>query len=141
YETALAAWQTAKEAHDRLAALIAEKAEAAEEHRKVRQVLAVLRGKIKQHVLPSLNLVSSQLLRQMTGGQRNLVVIDDDFEITVDGQALDTLSGSGKAVANLSLRIALGQVLTHRVLSLMLADEIDASMDAFRAEKTADVLR
>lgn len=141
YETALAAWQTAKEVHDRLAALIAEKTFAAEEHRKVRQVLAVLRGKIKQHVLPSLNQVSSQLLRQMTGGQRNLVVIDDDFEITVDGQALDTLSGSGKAVANLSLRIALGQVLTHRVMPLMLADEIDASMDAFRAEKTADVLR
>jgi DNA repair exonuclease SbcCD ATPase subunit len=59
----------------------------------------------------------------------------------VDNQELETLSGSGKAVANLSIRIALGQVLTNRVVSLMLADEIDASMDDFRAEKTADVLQ
>ncbi len=50
-----------------------------------------------------------------------------------DGQRLDTLSGSGKAVANLALRLGLGQVLTNNVLSLFVGDEIDASMDDDRA--------
>jgi DNA repair exonuclease SbcCD ATPase subunit len=58
----------------------------------------------------------------------------------VDGQAIDTLSGSGKAVANLALRIGLGQVLTNNVFSLFMGDEIDASMDKNRAEKTSQVL-
>ena len=50
-----------------------------------------------------------------------------------DGQRLDTLSGSGKAVANLALRLGLGQVLTNNVLSVFVGDEIDASMDDDRA--------
>lgn len=110
------------------------------EHRKVREVMNVLRGFIKQHVLPSLNVVASQLLRKMTGGQRNVITVDEDFNVIVDNQDLETLSGSGKACANLSLRIALGQVLTNRVISIMFADEIDASMDTFRAEQTANIL-
>jgi DNA repair exonuclease SbcCD ATPase subunit len=76
----------------------------------------------------------------MTGGQRQLVTCDEDFNITVDGQEINTLSGSGKAVANLALRIGLGQVLTNNVLSLFMGDEIDASMDKHRAEKTTSVL-
>ena len=46
---------------------------------------------------------------------------------------LETLSGSGKACANLALRIGLGQVLTNKVVSLFIGDEIDASMDTERA--------
>jgi exonuclease SbcC len=65
---------------------------------------------------------------------RSAVVVDQEFDVTVDGQRLDTLSGSGKAVANLALRLGLGQVLTNNVLSLFVGDEIDASMDDTRAE-------
>ena len=54
-----------------------------------------------------------------------------------DGQPINTLSGSGKAVANLSLRLGLGQVLTNNQLSIFLGDEIDASMDKDRAQNTA----
>jgi DNA repair exonuclease SbcCD ATPase subunit len=77
-----------------------------------------LRVLVKQHLLPSLNAVASRLIEQMTGGQRRLIVVDDEFDISVDGQPLATLSGSGKAVANLALRIGLGQVLTNNILSL-----------------------
>lgn len=141
YESSRATYDAAAEAYEKGLIRVGELQEEAREHRKVREVMALLRGKIKQHVLPSLNLVASQLLWQMTDGQRARIYVDDDFNVTVDNQALDTLSGSGKAVANLSLRIALGQVLTNRVISIMLADEIDASMDALRAEKTSGVLR
>lgn len=109
-------------------------------HRKVKELMNVLRSMIKQHLMPSLNKVASHLIDGMTGGQRTHVFVDEDFNVLVDGQNLNTLSGSGKACANLAIRIALGQVLTNRVFSVLLADEIDASMDDFRAENTSNIL-
>lgn len=104
------------------------------------QALTNLRGLVKQHLVPSLNKVSSQLINLMTNGGRKEIIITEDFDITVDGQNLDTLSGSGKAVANLAIRIGLGQVLTNNVFSLFVGDEIDASMDAERAKNTSKTL-
>jgi DNA repair protein SbcC/Rad50 len=106
-----------------------------------RERITTLKVTLKSHLLPSLNKVASALLAQMTGGERYRIEVDDDFEILVDGQALNTLSGSGKAVANLAIRIALGQILTNRVFSLFMADEVDAAMDEDRAEYTAQSLR
>ena len=63
-----------------------------------------------------------------------LVEVDEDFEILIDGQPINTLSGSGKAVANLAVRIALGQILTNKVFSVFFADEVDAAMDDDRSE-------
>lgn len=115
--------------------------EQASQYAKARSALQQLKVRIKQHLVPSLNRVASHLLHQMTGGQRNTVHVDEDFNITIDGQALNTLSGSGKAVANLAIRIGLGQVLTNKVFSVFLADEIDAAMDEERAAATAACLR
>lgn len=67
----------------------------AEDWDRARQALTNLRGMVKQHLLPSLNKVASQYLAQMTGGERQIIHADEDFAITVDGQALNTLSGSG----------------------------------------------
>lgn len=106
----------------------------------VRKSLRELKTKIKNHLLPSLNTVASVLLSRMTGGERNEIRVDEDFEILVDGQLLNTLSGSGKAVANLAIRLGLGQVLTNKTFSVFLADEIDASMDADRAGYTSECL-
>lgn len=106
-----------------------------------KQALGLLRLKVKQHLLPSLNRVASFLLAQMTAGRRRSIVVNDDWEVTVDGQDLVTLSGSGKACVNLALRIALGQVLTARMLPIFLADEIDAAMDEERAGATAECLK
>jgi len=106
-----------------------------------RKAVGDLKLRIKTHLLPSLNSVASLLLNRMTGGERSLVQIDTDFEILIDDQRLHTLSGSGKAVANLAVRLALGQILTNRVFSVFMADEIDASMDEERAAYTAEALR
>ncbi|MFN3201313.1 MAG: AAA family ATPase [Bradymonadia bacterium] len=113
----------------------------AEHWRSAKRALVDLRGRIKGFLLPSLNTVASRLLSQMTGGVRGDVKVDEQFNIAVDGQPLATLSGSGKAVANLALRLALGQVLTHRVFPVFLADEVDAAMDRDRAGFTVDALR
>ena len=107
----------------------------------VKKSLSELKPKVKMHLLPSLNRVASTLLAQMTNNARNSIVVNEDFDILVDGQAVNTLSGSGKAIANLAVRIGLGTVLTNKVFSVFLADEIDASMDEERAAYTADCLQ
>ncbi|MEN7527944.1 SMC family ATPase [Cupriavidus sp. DL-D2] len=113
----------------------------AEDLAKARTAVMEAKVEVKSHLTPSLNKVSSLLLNQMTGGVRNTIEIDEDFNINVDGQALHKLSGSGKAVANLAIRIGLGQVLTNRVFSVFMGDEVDAAMDDNRAEYTAECLR
>lgn len=94
--------------------------------------LNVLRTKLKGYLAPSLSTAASALLSQMTRGARRAIWVDENFEITVDGQKLQTLSGSGKVCANLALRIGLAQVLTNNVFSVFIGDEMDAFMDAER---------
>jgi exonuclease SbcC len=140
YEAALARYTLDVERYDEGVQRIETLEAQALQHRKVRDLMNLLRSLIKQHLMPSLNKVASHLLSGMTGGQRNIILVDEDFNVMVDGQRLDTLSGSGKACANLAIRIALGQVLTNKVISVLLADEIDASMDEFRSQETSKIL-
>lgn len=104
------------------------------------KALKELRTEVKKYLVPSLNRMSSYLLNQMTDGQRQVVLIDEEFNITIDGQPIETLSGSGVAVANLAIRLGLGRVLTHQVFSVFMGDEIDASMDDNRATHTINCL-
>lgn len=105
------------------------------------QALATIKAKVKSYLVPSLSKVASIILAQMTDNALSDVVVNEDFDITVDGKVIDGLSGAGKAAANLALRFGLGQVLTNRVFSVFMADEIDASMDEDRAVFIADCLR
>lgn len=116
-------------------------AKRSEDFLKGREAIQALKVSVKTLLLPSLNKVASVLLSRMTGGERYLVEVDEDFEITIDGQPINTLSGSGKAVANLAIRVALGQILTNRVFSVFMADEVDAAMDDERASHTAQALQ
>lgn len=140
YEQQLLAFEKARADYDARATDVAAKKVEVEAWKQVGVVLAEVRTRVKTYLVPSLSKVASHLLSQMTGGQRSSIVVDENFEIMVDGQRLDTLSGSGKACANLALRIGLGQVLTNNVLSLFIGDEIDASMDEDRAASTQDSL-
>jgi DNA repair protein SbcC/Rad50 len=113
----------------------------AEEYDRARTAIKNLRARVKEYLVPSLSKVASDLISEMTNGQRTSILIDEEFEITVDSQPLNTLSGSGKAVANLAVRLGLGQVLTNRVFSLFMGDEVDAAMDQSRAESSAACFR
>jgi exonuclease SbcC len=140
YEAALASFEKANRAYVTNKLIADQHKERMEDLDNARKALRELKVRIKGYLLPSLNKVASSILSQMTGGERNLIQIDDDFEIFVDGQPLATLSGSGKAVANLAIRLGLGQVLTNKVFSVFMADEIDAAMDDTRAGYTAECL-
>lgn len=134
YEAAVKVYAADKEKLDGLLAQ-------SEDWANAKAAIAEAKTVIKSFLIPSLNKVASLLINQMTGGARSSVIVDDDFNITVDGQQVQTLSGSGKAVANLALRIGLGQVLTNGVFSVFMADEFDESMDEERARYTAECLQ
>lgn len=134
YEQALTRYNTA-------IADIQEKSILFNQYEKTKVALKEARSTVKKYLVPSLNRVASALLAQMTGGARSNIEVTEDFEIFVDGQPLNTLSGSGKAVANLAIRIALGQVLIAKKFPIFMADEIDGSMDADRAEFTSECLQ
>lgn len=129
YEQALATYNKSIEG-------VAAEEERLSELSRAREALKVVKAKVQSHLLPSLNKVASMLMSEMTGGEFQSVEVGQDFEVVVDGQPLRTLSGSGKDLANLTLRIGLGRILTHRVLPLMMLDEIDSAMDDTRASFT-----
>jgi recombinational DNA repair ATPase RecF len=107
-----------------------------DEHLKARAAVKEVKDKVQNFLIPSLNKVASYLMYEMTGGLNQRVEIQPDFEVTVDSQPLRTLNGSSKDIANLALRIGLGRILTHKVLPVMMLDEIDSAMDEERANYT-----
>jgi exonuclease SbcC len=141
YEGMLNLYERTKATYDVLVEKIAVARVKADQYKRAKDALTTLKAMVKSHLVPSLSKCASVLLSQMTGGQRALIEVNEDFDVKVDGQDLDELSGSAKAVANLSIRIALGMVLTQRVFPVLMADEVDAAMDIDRAGFTAECLR
>jgi DNA repair exonuclease SbcCD ATPase subunit len=133
YESLCVKYQTAK---DELTLLTHKNAQLELAKKAVKEV----KSRVQSHLIPSLNNVASSLMSEMTGGEYTSVVVGDSFEVEVDGQPLRTLSGSAKDLANLTLRIALGRIITHRVMGFMLLDEIDSAMDDTRASYTWDCI-
>lgn len=100
------------------------------------EALGDARATLKAHLAPLLSRVASKLIHDMTVGELSSVYVDDNMEISVDGQAIETLSGAGETVANLALRMALGQVLVRDTFPVFLGDEIDSDADDQRREAT-----
>jgi len=140
YAEQLAAFEQAKVKYDEKQAELEVKRDQADQYNKARAAIKEVKARVQSHLVPSLNIVASHLMSEMTAGEFQAVEIGSDFEVNVDGQPLRTLSGSGKDLANLTLRIALGRILTHKVLPLMLLDEIDSAMDDDRARHTWDCI-
>lgn len=141
YERDLLKYEADLAQHTRLSADIADRRARAEGFANGAKALRELRVEYKTHLAPSISMVASQLISGMTGGAFDRIEVNAEFDITVNGQPIRTLSGSEAAVANLALRVGLGQVLTSGVFSVFLGDEIDASMDDERAEYTAAAFR
>ena len=137
FEADYRSWQEASRNYEKVVATLAQLRDDLRDWRGAAEALGRLRTRVKTHLAPSLSRAASSLLARMTSGALNTLAVSEDFDVTVDGKAVEGLSGAGKAAANLALRIALGYVLTNRVFSVLLADEVDAGMDAERAEATA----
>lgn len=110
-------------------------------YKQASEKLKEIKAKMKQYILPSLARLASRLLSEMSEGQYSSIEIDDNFNITLNGLEIVGYSGSEQAMANIAIRIALGQVLTHKSFDVFIGDEIDDSMRPERAQATADCLR
>lgn len=140
FEGQWAAYDRSRIEFEKQSAVIEDKRKLAEEFKKGGDALADARATIKAYLAPSLSRVASTLLHDMTNGSLSGVIVDEDMEISVNGQSLDTLSGGGQTVANLALRIALGRVLVADTFPVFLGDEMDADIDAQRREAIAEAL-
>lgn len=113
----------------------------AEEYSKGAKALAEARTELKTVLTPLISAEASSLIFDMSNGKLKAVAVDEDMEITVDGRRIETLSGAGVTVANLALRIGLGQVLVKNTFPVFLGDEMDSEADAVRRESTLAAMR
>lgn len=144
FETNQKAYVNAKQYYDTELAQQQELEAELAEWGKGKQAISDLRTRIKAFLLPSLNKVATYLLQEFSAGKHQWLVINDDFEVLVDGKRVEVMNGAGSTVVNLAIRIGLGQVLTNQVFPVLMADEPDESCDEIRAsaiEKTLGVLR
>jgi DNA repair exonuclease SbcCD ATPase subunit len=143
YEERLTDYEIAKERFDELTAEIAEKQERADAFMAGARGLVEARRTLKAFLAPSLSRVASHLISQMTANsQRPLysIIVDEDMNITADGQDISTFNGAHATMINLALRLALGQVLVSRVFPVFIGDEIDSDADEANAQAIADAL-
>ncbi len=140
YEDLLVKYEKQKDHYAKVIQQTKEMEEQEAELRVGAKALVQLKLDVKQYLLPSLSRVASHLVNVMSGGKFLTVQLDEHFNISVDGIKLNLLSGSECAIVNLALRIALGQVLTNKVFSVFMGDELDASMETERADEVADAL-
>ncbi len=141
YEEADRAFQQASVKYIEQLQLVTAERTTADGFKRGGDALKLTRQKVKQELTPSLSREASKLLYAMTNGERRAIVVDEDFNVFVDNQPLATLSGSGKSVVNLALRIGLGRVLTSRILPIFIGDEIDYAMDKDRVGATQQMFR
>lgn len=93
-----------------------------------------VKKKIQTESFPVINSIASNILSEVTGGERNKVFINDQFKIEVDGQSVDTIEGSGKVITNLALRVSLLSTFYKNTFLVCLFDEIDESLHEDRFE-------
>lgn len=140
YDQLIVAYEKQQKAYDEAQEKITAAKQKAADFTAGATAIAEARALVKTYLAPSLSRVASSLIQKMTNGVLSSVEIDEDMNISVDGQDIATLSGAGATVANLAVRIGLGRVLTSRVFPVFIGDEIDSDMDAERAEATAEAI-
>ena len=144
YEKELASYKNQLAQRESLSVKLKELTDKVADHKLGVNGLKEAKKEIKNYLLPSLNLAASALVQVMSNNAIEAVQMLDDFSIKAKKgnrlRAVETFSGSECSVINLALRIALGQVLTHSVFSVLIGDEIDASMDKDRTAAVWEAL-
>jgi len=115
---------------------------------RLEQILKEFRDHLAERFRPELEAFASALLEQVTGGRYPRVVFDEFFNISVEDNGvtypLNRFSGGEEDLANLCLRLAISQVVSHRHSgsgsSLVVLDEVFASQDAERRESILQAL-
>jgi DNA repair protein SbcC/Rad50 len=110
--------------------------------------LDAYKSALAREIGPALEVMASEVLRQVSQGRFANVVLGDDYEVEVerdDGQVLKAalLSGGERTRLALALRLALTRLVSERTgvpLRLIVLDESLSSSDPGHVEATVDVL-
>ena len=148
---ARAAEQLVEAAERRLAeraervARLAELKEEVRLHEELDRALGDLRTELNAQLRPELSEVASGFIAELTDGRYHELELDEEYRILLmeDGLPKPVISGGEEDVANLVLRLAISQLVAERAgqpLSLLVLDEIFASLDADRREHVVKLL-
>lgn len=129
-----------KKAYDSAFSEYQESKDKVQNEKAILESLQLYKQKIKSTILPSVNSVASSWIQRMSLGKHISVGLTEDMDILVNDKPIEALSISGRALGHLSLRMALGQVLTNSIYPVFMADEVDASMRNERAQAVLDNL-
>lgn len=90
-----------------------------------------------QHLKPRIEDLASEYFSIITDGKYFEISLDDDYNILIDGKNLDLYSGWERDLANLCLRLSLGQNLTSskwNPINFLVLDEVLVSQDKERQQ-------
>jgi exonuclease SbcC len=108
--------------------------------------LGDLRTELNATLRPDVSELASGFLRDLSGGRYTELELDEEYATTLvdDGEPKGVISGGEEDIANLSLRLAISQMIAERAgqpLSLLVLDEIFGSLDDDRRAAVLELLR
>ncbi|HYH51376.1 MAG TPA: SMC family ATPase [Acidimicrobiia bacterium] len=110
------------------------------------ELLAEFRNSLVSQVGPALSAQTTALFRELTDGRFDSLEVDGDtFELRVGsaGHPLDRHSGSETDLANLSLRVAIGEqvnLLSGGAVGLLVLDEVLGALDGEHRDRLLGAL-
>ncbi|AFY75241.1 ATPase involved in DNA repair [Synechococcus sp. PCC 7502] len=104
-----------------------------------------MRQHFTEEIRPQLADAASIFLNQLTDGRYNTIEIDSKYNVIVlaDGDRKPVISGGEEDIVNLSLRLAISQMITERSgqpFSLLILDEVFGSLDDGRRNNVLALL-
>ncbi len=105
-----------------------------------------LRAELNDRIRPELEAIASEFLATMTDGRYNALEISEGYQAMVrdDGELKPVISGGEEDVLNLSLRLAVSQMIAERAgqpFSLLVLDEVFGSLDDTRRDNVVALLQ
>lgn len=114
-------------------------------HSLLRKAMQEFRVVLNTRLRPTLAALATEFLTALTNGRYSELEIDEEYRFTLidEGQRKQVISGGEEDIVNLSLRLALARLITERAgqpMSLLILDEVFASLDAERRHSVMELL-
>ena len=115
-------------------------------HDELDRAYSDMRAELNQHLRPEISELASGFLSELTDGRYSELELDEDYNTIVleDGIPKPVISGGEEDLANLSLRLAISQMIAERAgqaFSLLVLDEVFGSLDEARRHNVVELLR